>query len=167
MLRRPIAVLLAATLLGCSSSDKKDDKKDDRKPAETSNAPAPKTGEPTPAAKPAEEWVTSPSGLKYRDEVVGDGPQPRAGQTVIVHYRGTLTDGTEFDSSYKRGETAEFPIGVGRVIKGWDEGVLPMRVGGKRHLLIPPDLAYGPKGRPPVIPENATLQFLVELKGVR
>ncbi|MEZ0228957.1 MAG: FKBP-type peptidyl-prolyl cis-trans isomerase [Planctomycetota bacterium] len=167
MLRRSIAVLLVA-LVGCSSSDKKDDKTPAKKPGETSTAPAEKAGTPAPSpGESAAEWISTPSGLKYRDEVIGTGAQPRAGQTVIVHYRGTLMDGTEFDSSYKRNETAEFPIGVGRVIKGWDEGVLPMRVGGKRHLLIPPDLAYGPRGRPPVIPENATLQFLVELKGLR
>lgn len=172
MLRRSLAVLFVASLVGCSSSDKKDDKTppshEKDKPAAAGTTGDKGGDKAADATKPAaEEWVTTPSGLKYRDEVVGTGQQPRAGQTVVVHYRGTLMDGTEFDSSYKRGEPAEFPIGIGRVIKGWDEGVLPMKVGGKRHLVIPPDIAYGPRGRPPVIPENATLNFVVELKGVR
>ncbi|HLM55298.1 MAG TPA: FKBP-type peptidyl-prolyl cis-trans isomerase, partial [Pyrinomonadaceae bacterium] len=90
--------------------------------------------------------VTTPSGLKYVDLVEGSGPSPRPGQTAVVHYTGTLTDGTKFDSSLDAGQPFEFPLGRGRVIKGWDEGVATMKVGGKRKLTIPPALGYGPIG---------------------
>jgi peptidylprolyl isomerase len=110
--------------------------------------------------------VTTPSGLKYEDIVVGTGASPQSGQEVTVHYTGTLEDGTKFDSSVDRGEPFKFPIGVGRVIKGWDEGVMTMKVGGKRKLVIPPQLGYGSRGAGGVIPPNATLVFEVELLGV-
>jgi peptidylprolyl isomerase len=109
--------------------------------------------------------VTTPSGLKYTDITVGEGDSPVNGRKVTVHYTGTLTDGTQFDSSRSRGPFS-FTIGVGQVIKGWDEGVLSMKVGGRRTLTIPGDLAYGPQGYPGVIPPNATLVFDVELLGV-
>jgi FKBP-type peptidyl-prolyl cis-trans isomerase FkpA len=111
--------------------------------------------------------ITTASGLNYIDLVVGTGESPRPGQTAIVHYTGTLENGSKFDSSLDRGQPFQFPIGLGKVIKGWDEGVMSMKVGGKRKLIIPPDLAYGAAGRPPVIPPSSTLIFEVELLGVR
>ena len=105
---------------------------------------------------------TTASGLQITDLVVGEGEEAKAGQTVSVNYRGTLQNGKEFDSSYGRGPFS-FPLGAGRVIKGWDEGVAGLRVGGKRQLVIPPDLAYGSRGAGGVIPPNATLLFDVEL----
>ena len=110
--------------------------------------------------------VTTPSGLKYTDLVVGDGPSPRVGQTAVVHYTGTLTDGTKFDSSRDRGQPYSFALGTGSVIKGWDEGVATMKVGGRRKLVVPPALAYGPMPRPG-IPANSILEFDVELLDVK
>jgi len=103
------------------------------------------------------------SGLHYRMDVEGDGQSPKAGQTVSVHYKGSLTDGTVFDDSISRGQPIEFPIGMGRVISGWDEGILLLKVGGKARLVIPSDLGYGEQGAGGVIPPNATLIFDVEL----
>jgi peptidylprolyl isomerase len=113
------------------------------------------------------EAVTTPSGLKYVDIVIGSGPPPQPGQMVTVHYTGTLEDGTKFDSSKDRGQPFVFQIGVGRVIKGWDEGVMTMRVGGTRKLIIPAQLGYGARGAGGVIPPNATLLFDVELLDVK
>jgi peptidylprolyl isomerase len=110
--------------------------------------------------------VTTPSGLKYQDMVVGQGPTPKKGQTCVVHYLGRLTDGQEFDGSRKRGEPFRFPLGEGQVIKGWDEGVATMQVGGVRRLVVPAALGYGEAGSPPRIPANATLVFDVELLGI-
>ncbi len=110
---------------------------------------------------------TTASGLKYTDEVVGTGESPKKGETVTVHYTGTLTDGKKFDSSKDRDEPFSFTIGVGQVIKGWDEGVLSMKVGSKRKLIIPSDLGYGSRGAGGVIPPNATLLFDVELISIK
>jgi peptidylprolyl isomerase len=113
------------------------------------------------------EEVTTPSGLKFIDQIVGSGKSPLSGQGVSVHYTGTLEDGTVFDSSVDRGSPFSFTIGVGRVIAGWDEGVMSMKLGGKRRLIIPSDLGYGARGAGAVIPPNATLIFDVELLAIR
>jgi FKBP-type peptidyl-prolyl cis-trans isomerase len=105
----------------------------------------------------------TPSGLQYQDVVTGTGPEATTGQVAVVHYTGWLTDGTKFDSSRDRGTPFSFPLGGGQVIAGWDQGVAGMKVGGRRKLLIPPDLGYGEMGSPPVIPASATLVFDVEL----
>ena len=112
------------------------------------------------------DTITTPSGLKYIDEVVGTGDSPTKGKSVKVHYTGRLTDGKKFDSSVDRGQPFVFSIGVGQVIKGWDEGVMSMKVGGKRQLIIPPELGYGARGAGGAIPPNAELIFDVELLGV-
>lgn len=111
--------------------------------------------------------VVTGSGLKYVDQTVGTGEVAVAGKTTIVHYTGWLENGTKFDSSVDRGQPFSFPLGAGRVIKGWDEGVQGMKVGGKRKLTIPSDLGYGARGAGGVIPPNATLIFDVELVEVR
>lgn len=111
--------------------------------------------------------VTTPSGLKYTDVVVGDGPSPRPGQTAVVHYTGTLTNGTKFDSSRDKGQPFSFVYGQTPMIKGWDEGLSTMKVGGRRRLEIPPALGYGAAGRPPQIPGGSTLLFDLELLDVK
>ena len=111
--------------------------------------------------------VTTPSGLQYEDVVEGTGGMPKTGDTVVVHYTGRLTDGKKFDSSVDRAQPFEFAIGRGEVIKGWDEGVATMKVGGKRKLTIPPELAYGSRAVGGVIPANSTLVFDVELLRIK
>jgi FKBP-type peptidyl-prolyl cis-trans isomerase len=107
------------------------------------------------------------SGLEYVEVEAGTGVQAAAGKTVSVHYTGKFQDGKVFDSSIPRGEALTFKLGVGQVIKGWDEGIALMKVGGKAQLIIPPDLAYGERGAGGVIPPNATLVFDVELVSVK
>ena len=128
-----------------------------RIPVSTSNA----------AGIPVGAEVTTNSGLKITDIVVGTGASPKPGQTVTVHYTGTFEDGTKFDSSLDRNQPFVFPIGMGRVIKGWDEGVMTMKVGGKRKLVMPRELGYGATGAGGVIPPNATLIFEVVLLYVK
>jgi peptidylprolyl isomerase len=129
------------------------------------------TGSLTPVAAQAKKTMTTASGLQITDSVVGTGESPKTGQTCVMHYTGWLyvngIKGKKFDSSVDRNEPFEFPIGRGRVIKGWDEGVSTMKVGGKRTLIIPPALGYGERGAGGVIPPNAVLMFDVELLGVK
>ena len=123
------------------------------------------------AAQGTGKAMTTASGLQITDTKVGTGASPKTGQTCVMHYTGWLyqngAKGAKFDSSLDRGQPFEFPIGTGRVIKGWDEGVASMKVGGKRTLVIPPDLGYGARGAGGVIPPNATLIFEVELLGIK
>ncbi|HXW72215.1 MAG TPA: FKBP-type peptidyl-prolyl cis-trans isomerase [Methylocella sp.] len=131
-------------------------------------APGPVTAGPTESGGKA---TTSPSGLKFIDDKVGTGAMPQPGQTCVVQYTGWLYEngakGKKFDSSLDHGKPFEFPVGQHRVIAGWDEGVAAMRVGGKRTLIIPPELAYGARGAGGIIPPNATLIFEIELLDVK
>ena len=113
------------------------------------------------------EPLKTSSGLQYVDLVTGDGREAHVGETAFVHYTGWLEDGTKFDSSVDRGEPFSFRLGAGRVIKGWDEGVVGMNIGTKRKLIIPPHLGYGSRGAGRIIPPNATLIFEVELLDLR
>ncbi len=129
-------------------------------------AAAPEEGTPRPSTT-LDDWIITPSGLRYQELQPGKGASPRRGQTAVVHYVGRLADGRQFDSSYDRNQPFRFRVGVGQVIKGWDEGVATMRVGGKRRLEIPPELGYGAQGAGGVIPPNATLYFDVELLAIQ
>jgi peptidylprolyl isomerase len=124
-----------------------------------------------PATAQGAQTMTTASGLQMTDTKVGTGDSPKTGQTCVMHYTGWLykdgAKGAKFDSSVDRGRPFEFKIGVGQVIKGWDEGVSTMKPGGKRTLIIPPELGYGARGAGGVIPPNATLLFEVELLGVK
>jgi peptidylprolyl isomerase len=128
-------------------------------------------GEPAPPTAPETAMTTTASGLQITDTTPGTGASPKTGQTCVMHYTGWLykdgVKGAKFDSSLDRGDPFEFTIGVGQVIKGWDEGVATMKVGGKRTLIIPPAIGYGARGAGGVIPPNATLMFDVELLDVK
>lgn len=134
-------------------------------PSVTPKASATQTGGGPPPVS-AEPTVTA-SGLKMIEIEAGTGDEAQKGKTVSVHYTGWLADGTKFDSSLDRGQTLSFVLGAGQMIPGFDEGVVGMKVGGERRLIIPPDLAYGAQGRPPRIPANAELTFDVQLVSVQ
>ncbi len=162
ILRLSLALLLLAGAAGCQSDDTAKTETAATETAATETA-ANEGGETTEGTAVDENAITTESGLQYVDYTVGDGASPKAGDMVTVHYTGSLTDGTKFDSSVDRGQPFQFKIGVGQVIKGWDEGVMSMAIGGKRKLIIPPELGYGARGAGGVIPPNATLLFDVEL----
>jgi FKBP-type peptidyl-prolyl cis-trans isomerase len=162
---RRISLSLAALLvLACDASSK---------PEDSAARNAAVTGSPesltyAPELKVDLSAMTKqPSGLYIQDITTGTGAEAASGKQVSVHYTGTLADGREFDSSRGRGQPIDFKLGVGQVIQGWDEGVAGMKVGGRRKLVIPPELGYGARGAGGAIPPNATLVFDVELMGVR
>jgi FKBP-type peptidyl-prolyl cis-trans isomerase FkpA len=151
---RSLAVLIGAGLVGCGGGA-------DR------SADTPKAGFSPSLAVDTAAMTRTPSGLRFQDVAAGEGKEAAAGRTVSVHYTGWLPNGEKFDSSRDRNQPFEFALGAGQVIAGWDEGVEGMKVGGRRKLVIPPELAYGTAGAPPDIPPGATLVFEVELLDVR
>ena len=182
------ALMLAGALLARRARLRQQSRRRQRRHAPTASTSAPAPAATVPAAPPPAppsadishtpattkiggktvKLKATPSGLKYYDIKVGTGPSPGQGQTASVQYTGALPDGTKFDSSYDHGTGPfEFAVGAGNVIKGWDEGVATMKVGGKRRLVVPADLAYGPNRRSPAIPPNSTLVFDVELIAVK
>ena len=146
-----LAAVVPFLISGCARTERADETAQETAQGETTGGP---------------EAATA-TGLKHEDLKVGDGPEAVSGKTVEVHYTGWLENGTKFDSSLDRGEPFSFRLGAGEVIEGWDQGVAGMKVGGKRKLTIPPDLAYGQEGAGGVIPPGATLVFEVELLDVR
>jgi FKBP-type peptidyl-prolyl cis-trans isomerase len=170
-LKNWLGVALALALAGCNSTTTTGGSSSSTS-ATGSSSTTSTTAAPPAAASGAEatasaKEITMPNGLKYVDLKVGDGQLAETGMTAQVHYTGWLTDGTKFDSSVDRGQPFSFKLGAGQVIRGWDEGVKGMRVGGKRKLTIPPDMGYGAAGAGGVIPPNATLVFDVELLGLQ
>lgn len=161
----PVAggIFLAALISGCALNEQTPAPA----PAPASSKPPSATPSKVSAVEPSGSVVRTPSGLSYIDRVVGTGPSPEKGQRVTVHYTGRLKDGAKFDSSVDRGQPFSFIIGVGQVIKGWDEGVATMKVGGKRTLIIPSDLGYGDRGFGNIIPPKSELHFDVELLDVK
>ncbi len=165
-MKRSIVILLVCSLISAATLLAQTTPAQSSAPAATTKKPAPATTKTATTTHPAAPWTTTASGLKYQDVVVGKGAQPKAGDDILVNYTGRFTSGKIFDSSTGRGPF-ELHLGRGEVIKGWDEGISTMHVGGKRKLIIPPDLAYGAHGYPGVIPPNSTLTFEVELLKIK
>ncbi|MDO8452517.1 MAG: FKBP-type peptidyl-prolyl cis-trans isomerase [bacterium] len=153
-----VLLVLAGIFYFATRTKKEATVMDDTKLAEATTTPT-----PTTEATSSGNVQTLDGGLKIEDTKIGTGEAVKSGDTISIHYKGTLEDGTKFDSSYDRGQPFQTQIGVGRVIQGWDKGVPGMKVGGKRKLIIPPALGYGAAGAPGAIPPNATLLFDVEL----
>jgi len=176
-MQRKLAIALLVALLtvvaGCGGDDSSDESAatPEATAAETPGVTPSATDTPqAPAKKPAVEVPKGkpPKKLVIKDLREGTGPAAQAGQTVTVQYVGAnFKDGKQFDASWDRGEPFSFPLGGGQVIQGWDQGLQGMKVGGRRMLVIPPDLGYGPQGQPPVIKPNETLVFVVDLLGVQ
>ncbi|HMD84654.1 MAG TPA: FKBP-type peptidyl-prolyl cis-trans isomerase [Terriglobia bacterium] len=163
-MKRSIVILFVSSLVSAATLLAQPQAAQSSAPTTQKSTPA--TTKSATTAHPPATWTTTASGLKYQDVVVGKGPQPKPGDDILVNYTGRFTSGKIFDSSTGRGPF-ELHLGRGEVIKGWDEGISTMHVGGKRKLIIPPDLAYGPRGYPGVIPPNSTLTFEVELLKIK
>lgn len=169
---RVLAFLALFALVGAACDDGDSTSEPEQDPTEESDEPSDERQEAPDVAAPEKPEIEIPEGdapaeLQVDDVTEGDGAEATAGSTVEVHYVGVLfSDGTEFDASYDRGESFNFTLGAGQVIQGWDEGVEGMKVGGRRRLVIPPDLAYGERGAGGVIPPDATLVFMVDLLSV-
>ena len=157
---RSVLIVLSVALVSCSSKPEASPESTEKPTVSSTNDQ--KAYLEKAAAEPGAQKTAS--GLVYRDVTAGSGASPKATDTVKVHYRGTLTNGTEFDSSYKRNQAAEFPLNG--VIPCWTEGVQRMKVGGKSQLVCPADIAYGDRGSPPLISDGATLIFEIELLGM-
>lgn len=173
-LRLLIATALAALTLGLAACGDDDSSSDDSAATETSTAAAGDAGGDAANTNLNERPVIettgdeSPGALVVEDIVVGKGPEAKAGDEVSMQYVGALySDGTEFDASWDRGQPFDFKLGAGEVISGWDQGIVGMKVGGRRELIIPPDFGYGAAGSPPTIPPDATLVFIVDLLDVK
>jgi peptidylprolyl isomerase len=164
---QPVVVCasLALALAACGQAPTGGAPSAARGPTQSTTNIGASTAAPAPIAN--QDAITTPSGLQYIEVQAGDGPKPQVGEVVAVHYTGMLDDGTVFDDSYQRGEPIRFPLGVGQVIPGWDEGIALMNKGGKARLIIPPDLAYGDQGAGNAIPPGATLTFDVELVDIQ
>ncbi|MCX6641186.1 MAG: FKBP-type peptidyl-prolyl cis-trans isomerase [bacterium] len=161
----PFLLVIAMIVVGCNKKEEPADREARRAArAQKEQAAQPKSPE---TLTQGGEMITTASGLQYQELVAGSGVEAQAGKVASVHYTGWLTNGTKFDSSIDRGHPFDFQVGVGQVIKGWDEGVQGMKVGGKRKLIIPPNLGYGDNGAGTLIPPGATLIFEVELLDVK